>query len=95
MAKLQEIHEVRRRYNVDTNISDALTIDDKMRLATKLGLHEVIGFTSATEFNRWAEETKRLRDVLAHGGSVLDQHPDPMKAMQQVLKLYDLADAVI
>lgn len=87
LAKLEAIHDTRRRYNVDTALIDAATIDDQMSLSAKLKLYGGLGFGTGKSFDRWATWIKRLRDVLAHGGTVLDQNPDPRKALAQVLEL--------
>ncbi|MGH9194891.1 MAG: hypothetical protein ACRD1T_04030 [Acidimicrobiia bacterium] len=92
--KLEQVHQMRRKYNVDTDLIDALMLDDQARLIAKLKIFKQIGFDSRNKFEGWAEDTKRLRDMLAHGGNVLDQNPDPKLALEQVLGLYDLATAI-
>jgi len=61
---------------------ECLMLEDRLELiAKKRQLWSSLGYGSRLAFNSWAENLKRVRNVLAHGGGLLDAERDPSQAV--------------
>jgi hypothetical protein len=84
-GKVEEILEVRRRHNAELTLLDCLMLEDRLTVVQKSeAVRSKLGFASGQQVRAWSNGLKRLRDTLAHGGSLLDHEPDPDKALELV-----------
>ena len=91
-ARLEE----RRLRNTDLTLEDCLTFEDRVALAKESAdLLRDLGYASKSQFKQWTERLKRLRDTLAHAGSILDFEPDPLKALLFAGQVRELAEHVL
>jgi hypothetical protein len=82
-TKLSEILEDRRRRNVEIGLLDSLMLGDRLKLLGKsVPLLSTLGFGDRRAYAEWKEQLGRLRDTLAHGGSLLDEERDPVRAIE-------------
>jgi len=83
--KAEQVLESRRRSNAELTLLDCLMLEDRICVLRKSrDLRERLEFASGAEVSAWGEGLKRLRDTLAHGGSLLDYEPDPQTALELV-----------
>lgn len=92
-ARIEEIYEDRRNHNTEIDQVSCLNLDDRLALIRRLGIWKDLGFSSATRFRNWEEVLKGLRNVLAHGGSVLDVELDPVAALTVIERVRGFADS--
>jgi len=86
----------RKRRNTDLTLEDCLTFEDRIALAKESAdLLRELGYASKSQFKESTELLKRLRDTLAHAGSVLDFEPDPLAALQFVEQVRKLAERIL
>ncbi len=79
LKRIDEVYLVRRRKNAEIDLISCLNLDDRERLAAKVpAICSALGFSSGKQVTTWMAPIKELRNVLAHGGSVLDGIPDPL-----------------
>ena len=84
-GRVEEILEVRRRHNAELTLLDCLMLEDRLTVVQKSEpVRSKLGFASGEQVRAWSNGLKRLRDTLAHGGSLLDHEPDPDKALELV-----------
>lgn len=82
----------RRRYNASLGLRDCLFIEDRLALVAKnRELLSELGFESRRKFEAWSNRLSRLRDVLAHAGSILHHEPDPECAIVLFSDVRDFA----
>jgi hypothetical protein len=94
-ANLGRILEDRRSRNVEIGLIDCLMLDDRLKLLGKSEMLRIaLGFTGQTAFRRWKERLSRLRDTLAHGGSLLDRERDPIAAIDLFAAIRRFAESV-
>jgi len=94
-ANLGEILDDRRRRNVEIGLIDCLMLDDRLKLLGKSEkLRTELGFTEQAAYRRWKERLSRLRDTLAHGGSLLDREQDPIMAIELFAAIRRFAETV-
>lgn len=90
-----ERHEQLKGLNLETNLVDALFLEDRLRLVGRAQrLRRALGFASRDRFEAWAEELKRLRNALAHGRTVLDHEPDARRALASIREVRAFAEKV-
>jgi len=89
--RIVDLHEERRNTDTDLDLLRSLNLDDRLTIARKLGLHEPLGFTSVSDFKKWSERLKRIRNALAHGSTLLSAVPDPTEALGFLQQLRDTA----
>lgn len=81
-AGVEKIYQVRVRNNTEVTKLDCLMIHDLLALLCECtGVVEQLGFTK-TQFMKWKERLRLLRDALAHGGGLLGAESDPLRAIQ-------------
>lgn len=81
-VEVEEVYEVRRRTNTEVSKLDCVMIHDLLALLhTCTGVIEQLGFTKS-QFRKWKEQLRLLRDTLAHGGGLLHAEPDPLRAIR-------------
>lgn len=94
-SKAEEVLQVRRRKNAELTLLDCLMLEDRMLILRKSEpLRTQLGFESGKEIRPWGESLKRLRDTLAHGGSMLDYEPDPEKSLELLYDVREFAHRV-
>ncbi|WP_062073680.1 hypothetical protein [Demequina sediminicola] len=77
----------REETNTETSLENCLNLEDRLTLAEKLHLHELLGFASVRQLRRWSKELKPFRNAVAHGSGVLDAKPDPVDAIEFMVDL--------
>jgi hypothetical protein len=86
----------RRHYDPHVRPVDCLGLHDLLAVARRVEpLRTALGHGTRHAFDKWAEPVKRLRDVLAHGGGLLDAQPDPLAAIEGFGRLRSIAEAVV
>jgi hypothetical protein len=76
------IFDQRRRHNTEISMLECLMLEDRLRLvAKKTELLRSLNFGSRATFERWANKLKKVRNVLAHGGGLLDAERNPSLAV--------------
>lgn len=94
-AKLGEILEDRRRRNVEIGLIDCLMLGDRLKLLGKSdALIGTLSYRDVGSYRGWKEELGGLRDTLAHGGSLLDEQRDPVKAIELFAAVRRFAEAI-
>jgi len=84
-SKALDVLEQRQQYNAELTLRDCLMLDDRLVVLQKSeAVRKRLGFDSGERVRVWSKELKRLRDTLAHGGSVLDHQPDPQAALDMI-----------
>jgi hypothetical protein len=89
-AKAEELYEWKRRENVAIGIEDCLYLADWLTITAKLpGVLERLGFVSKTSFERCTGSFDKLRNAVAHGGTMLDDDPlsDSIDRVRRVMDL--------
>ena len=93
-SRLTAIFEERRRRNVQITRRACLDLDGRLRILCKsVELREAIG-VSRSRVERDGEDLKRLRDTLAHGGSLVDVEGDARAGLAVALKASEFADQI-
>jgi len=91
----ERLHE-RKQRNTELTLEDCLTIEDRVALAKESAdLLRDLGYPSRNKFKEETERLKRLRDTLAHAGSILDYEPDPPEALRLVGQVREFAERVL
>lgn len=94
LSRIDEIFEERRRRNVQITKRACLDLDARLRILCKsAAIRDAIG-VSRSRVERDGEDLKRLRDTLAHGGSLLDVKGDASHGLAVALTASQLADQV-
>jgi hypothetical protein len=80
---VEELYQQRRRTNAEIGYLECLMLHQRMKLLSKCpDVVDQLGLQGKERFLGWKEELVGLRDVLAHGGGLLDREPDPVTAIQ-------------
>jgi hypothetical protein len=80
-AEVEKVYEARLKTNTEVTKLDCLMIHDLLALLYECtAILEKLGFTRS-QFKKWKEQLRRLRDTLAHGGGLLHAEPDPLRAI--------------
>src|SRR5262249_21266743 len=78
----KEVFATRQRHSAELDLLACLNLDDRLRIVQKSDdIPPALGF-SKHGFKGWAEELKRTRDRLAHGGALLDDMATPTAAIR-------------
>lgn len=94
LSRISTIFEERRRQNVQITKRACLDLDARLRILCKSpALRHAIG-VSRSRVERDGEDLKRLRDTLAHGGSLVDVKGDASHGLAVALKASQLADQI-
>jgi hypothetical protein len=81
-AEVEKVYEARLKTNTEVTKLDCLMIHDLLDLLYECtAILEKLGFTRS-QFKKWKEQLRRLRNILAHGGGLLHAEPDPLRAIQ-------------
>lgn len=94
LVEAGKVLEERRHYNTSIDLVQCLMLYDRARIIGKS--HTLLRMLSysRTRWNSWANAFGRLRDVLAHGGNLLDHAPDPVEAIRLLNATRDFAERV-
>lgn len=91
-----EVLNERRHYDPHVRPVDCLGLHDLLAVARRVEpLRAALGHATRHAFDKWAEPVKRLRDVLAHGGGLLDAQPDPIAAIAGFGRLRAIAEVAV
>ncbi len=72
MTKINAVFEARQRRNAGISLKSCLDLEAKpVILCKSKAVRDAVGL-SRKEVQREGEDLKRLRDTLAHGGSLID-----------------------
>jgi hypothetical protein len=83
LPKVQAIYESRVDSNAQITLLQCLNFDCRLDLVGKSrGIREQLGFRSKREFDNAESQLKKVRDVLAHGTTLLDLEHDPLVAIR-------------
>ncbi len=94
MVKINSVYEKRQRRNVAIGLRSCLDLEARITILCKSKrLRDSIG-VSSSEIKRNGEDLKRLRDVLAHGGSLVDYMGDPASGLRAAQAAGQLADQI-
>lgn len=81
-VEMEEVYEVRKSSNTEVSKLDCVMLHDLLTLLYKCtGIIERLDFTKS-QFKKWKEQLRLLRDTLAHGGGLLHAEPDPLRAIR-------------
>ncbi len=81
--KLTAVFESRRRHNTEISLLECLMLEDRIALIRKQrSLRESLGFVTSASFDSWGDRLTGTRNVLAHGGGLLDADPNPTHAIE-------------
>jgi hypothetical protein len=79
---VEKVYNNRVKTNTEVTKLDCLMIHDLLALMNECtGIVAQLGFTKS-QFKKWKERLRLLRDTLAHGGGLLHAEPDPMRAVE-------------
>lgn len=83
-ASIQRIFADRRRTNTEVTMLECLMLRDRLNLLGECGPSVIsrLGFASVDQFTDWVKSLTRLRNNLAHGGSLLHAERDPIHAIE-------------
>jgi hypothetical protein len=90
---IESIFEQRKEHNADIGLLQCSNIDDRLYIVeTTKAIRQPLGFTSRTAFAKTAGRIKRLRNQLAHGGTLLDLKSDPVEAIDLFFEIRNIAE---
>ena len=90
---LEEVYAQRRRSNTEIARFDCLMLRDRLALVRRRErLRQAVGFDSVSGFSGWERELTGLRNVLAHGGTVLDYKPMPAEAIALLKRVHEFGE---
>lgn len=90
---IESIFEQRKRDNAEIGLLQCSNIDDRLCLVEKTEpIWQPLGFTSRNAFAKTAGKIKRLRNQLAHGGTLLDLGSDPVEAIDLFFEIRSIAE---
>ena len=93
-AKVRGVYDERKRANVEISLLQCLMLEDRLDLLGHCqAALEGLSFGSRTAFERWSSRLKILRNVLAHGDTILDAEQDPVKAIDLFMQTRRFAEA--
>ena len=91
---VEQIYADRRAADVEIGHLECLMLHQRLALLGKCpAARELLGFRSNKEFRQWGHELCRLRDVLAHGGTILHVDRDPLTAIAMFTHVRQFAEA--
>jgi hypothetical protein len=91
-AKVDAVFDARQAAGAQVRQIEAMMLPERMALVVKSSvLRAQLGAGSRRSAERLATALTRLRDFLAHGGSLLDLHGEPSLAIDDFLNLQRLA----
>lgn len=92
-SRVEKIHAERVRTNTEVTKLECLMLSDRMNLIGRC--EEAVsglGFSSYDELIDWKKRLLRLRNVLAHGGGILDAQPQPQDAIKLFKEVRSFAE---
>ncbi|HXF73892.1 MAG TPA: CBS domain-containing protein [Actinomycetota bacterium] len=91
---LERYDELKGR-NLETDLVDVLFLADRLHLVgTVQRFRQALGFGSRERFKAWKDELERLRNTLAHGGTILDHEPEAHRALALIRRVRGFAEDV-
>lgn len=93
-AKITRPFDELRRRNVEISKRACLNLDDRLRIMSNSPALRRAAGISRNRADRDGEELKRLRDILAHGGSLLDFDRDPTRGIEVADKARQTAELI-
>ena len=93
-GRIDEVFVDRKSRNADIDYLACLNVEDRLKILEKSPeLRAAVGMSSS-HVREIGEVLKRLRDTLAHGGSILDLCGDAQAGISAALKAREFADRV-
>lgn len=94
MTKISAVFEGRQRRNAGISVKSCLDLEARLLILCKSkAMRDAIGL-SRRELERKGEDLKRLRDTLAHGGSLIDMSGDAASGLEVAQMARNLADHI-
>jgi hypothetical protein len=94
LQKVKDVFNERRGKNVGINLRACLDLEARLSILSKSDvLRSAIGL-SRNRVDEMGEQLKRLRDTLAHGGSIVDVSGDPSAGLKMAQMARMLADQI-
>ena len=94
LARASKLLEAQQAHNTSIDLLQCLMLHDRARIVSKTpALLNILGY-SQSDWGHWARQVRHLRNVLAHGGSILDHAPDPVEAIDLFNETRDFAERV-
>lgn len=94
LVEAGKVLDERRRHNTSIDLLQCLMLHDRATIIRKSPtLLRMLGY-SRTRWSSWANQVSRLRNVLAHGGNILDHTPVPVDAIRLLNATRDFAELV-
>jgi hypothetical protein len=95
LEKIDQVLRERTSRNAETTRRACLNLDDRLTIACKnQAIRSALGLVSRNELERAGKSMKRLRDTLAHGGSLLDVTDDPVAGIRAAREAREFADHI-
>jgi hypothetical protein len=92
--KVDDRFKARRDADVEISKLQCLMLEDRLYLVGRCtAALEDLEFDSHSQFERWAGRLTKLRNVLAHGNTLLDVARDPGEAIDLFMKTRAFAEA--
>jgi hypothetical protein len=92
LAKIRDVYEDRRRNNAEVDLLRRSNLDDRLTVVGKVpDLRNALGFTSAKQFDERTTVVKEMRNILAHGNTLLSAAPAPTIALAALDEIRGLA----
>lgn len=93
--EVEKIYADRKRHNAEISPLQCLLLHHRLDLLVQCpGALVDLGFESKTAFRKWKSSLGKLRNVLAHGGTMLDAESDPSRAIDLFLAVRRFTEAV-
>lgn len=94
MTKITAVFEGRQRRNAGISLKSCLDLEARLVILCKSkAMRDAVGL-SRKEVERQGQDLKRLRDTLAHGGSLIDLSGDAASGLRVAQKARNLADHI-
>jgi hypothetical protein len=83
-TRIRKIFDDRLRTNTEVTMLECLMLRDRLNLLRECGSSVIsrLGFASDEQFTTWMKSLIRLRNYLAHGGTLLHAQSDPIHAIE-------------
>jgi hypothetical protein len=89
---VMEIYQSRSQHNTEVTPLECLMLHQRLELLARCpGLTAELSF-SGNGMKKWKEQLNTVRDMLAHGGGLLDAQPDPVEAIRLFGAVRSFAD---
>lgn len=89
--KVHEVFHERQRRGADLSMIRCLDLAKRVVLLQRLELADDLGFASNGAVERWKDQALHVRNVLAHGDTLLTAIPSPADALEFIGKVREFA----